>query len=76
MRDDQEPDSQPTPTYYHLDRPSKRTDAEREAHFQHWWAKQEPYRAAVIAKGGTPWTQDMDEARKLFMCRYKRTTHD
>jgi hypothetical protein len=57
---------------FYLDRPSARTDAEREARFEDWWAKQEPYRAAVIAKGDTPWTQDPDEARELFDRRYTR----
>jgi hypothetical protein len=64
---------QPAPTF-HLDRASKRTDAEREAHFEHWWAKyREPYQAAVIANGDTPFTADLDERRELFMRRYKRT---
>jgi hypothetical protein len=65
-----EPEAQPAPTF-HMDRPSKRTDAEREAHFQHWWAKYgEPYQAACIANGDTSWTADLDERRELFMKRY------
>ncbi|MFZ3294217.1 MAG: hypothetical protein WA622_27080 [Mycobacterium sp.] len=58
---------------YHLDRPSHRTPAERLEHFEHWWDKHgEPYHAAVIANGDTPWTADLDERRELFMRRYDR----
>jgi hypothetical protein len=69
MPDIEAAEAKPAPTY-HLDRASKRTDAVREAHFEHWWAKQEVYRAAVLANGGTPWTQDVEEARILFSQRY------
>jgi hypothetical protein len=69
-----ETEAKPAPTF-HLDRPSSRTEAEREEHFQHWWAKYgEPYQAAVIANGDTPFTADLDERRELFFRRYKRTT--
>lgn len=67
---DTERETQPAATF-HQDRASARTDAEREAHFEHWWAKYgEPYQAAVIANGDTPWTADVDERRELFMRRY------
>jgi hypothetical protein len=73
VRDDQEPDPQPAPTF-HLDRASRRTEAEREEHFLFWWLKYgEPYQAAVIAANGdTPWTTDLDERRELFARRYER----
>jgi hypothetical protein len=64
--------ARPAPTF-HLDRASKRTEAERESHFQHWWAKYgEPFQSAVIANGDDPWTQDIEKRRETFMRRYAR----
>jgi hypothetical protein len=63
----------PSATTYHTDRPSARTAAEREEHWQHWWLKfGQPYQTAVIDGGGQPWTADIDERKALFMRRYTR----
>jgi hypothetical protein len=59
-------------TTYHLDRASSRTPEEREQHYQAWLAKHgEPYAAAVIAAGDTPWWSSEDERRERFMRRYR-----
>jgi hypothetical protein len=43
--------------------------------FEEWWQKSgQPYEAAVIEAGGTPWTTDMDERRALWQRRYKTHT--
>jgi hypothetical protein len=69
---DTEPEAKPAATF-HLDRASRRTEAERDEHFLFWWAKYgEPYQAAVIANGDTEWTAHLDERRELFMRRYQR----
>jgi hypothetical protein len=69
---DTDTETQPASTY-HLDRASARTDAERVDHWEHWWLKfGEPYQAAVIANGDTPWTTDLDERAELFARRYSR----
>lgn len=48
-------------------------NAQREATFQTWWDTYgQPYEAAVIANGGTPWTADLDERREVWMRRYSR----
>ena len=56
---------------YHADRPSIRSDAEREEHFQAWLAKTEPYFAAIEAAGDQPWFDSVEQRRELFMRRYK-----
>jgi hypothetical protein len=67
-----EPEAKPVATF-HLDRPSARSPEERRAHFDNWWSKLgEPYQAAVIEHGDTPWTADLDERRELFLRRYER----
>lgn len=41
--------------------------------FEIWWETYgQPYEAAVIEAGGTPWTADMDERRALWGRRYER----
>jgi hypothetical protein len=56
-----------------LDRPSDRTPDEREDHYESWMAQYgDPYVAAVVAGGGTPWFNSDEERRQLFMRRYKR----
>jgi hypothetical protein len=46
---------------------------DREAAFDQWWATYGwPYEAAVIERGGTPWTTCMDERRALWNRRYQR----
>lgn len=58
---------------YHADRPSARTPAEREAHFEHWWeTRGAPYAEAVREAGAEPWTDSMDERRALWARRYQR----
>lgn len=65
--------SEPTTVQYHLDRASARTEAEREEHWRYWWTKYgEPYQVAVIEAGGTPWTADPDERRRVWFRRYER----
>jgi hypothetical protein len=72
MTDTDTVEAKPQPTY-HLDRPSARTHAEREAHWQRWWEKHgEPYQAAVIEAGGIPWTTDVEERKALWMKRYDK----
>lgn len=45
----------------------------REAAFQTWWTTYgQPYEAAVIANGGTPWTTSIEERRAFWMRRYTR----
>ncbi|BBY62189.1 hypothetical protein [Mycolicibacterium helvum] len=51
-----------------------RESAEREAAFLTWWETHgQPYEAAVIANGDTPWTADIEQRRELFMRRYQRS---
>jgi hypothetical protein len=65
--------SEPTTVQYHFDRASARTEAEREEHWRYWWTKYgEPYQAAVIEAGGTPWTADPNERRRVWFRRYER----
>jgi hypothetical protein len=41
--------------------------------FEEWWELfGAPYEAAVIKRGGTPWTTDMDERRALFLRRHAK----
>lgn len=41
--------------------------------FEEWWSKyDQPYEAAVIAKGGEPWTTCKDERPALWHRRYQR----
>jgi hypothetical protein len=41
--------------------------------FEDWWLTYgEPYEAAVIERGGTPWTTDLDERRVLWGRRFTR----
>lgn len=48
-------------------------EAQREAAFQSWWETHgQPYQDAVLERGGTPWTLDIDERRDLWMRRYTR----
>jgi len=71
MSDDREPDTKPAANWW-ADRPSKRTEAEREEHWQHWWLEHgAPYQAAVTANGDEPWSTDINERRELFMRRYR-----
>lgn len=70
--DDIDTETKPAWTY-HLDRPSSRTPTERLEHFEHWWNKYgQPYEAAVIAAGETPWTTDVEKRREVFLRRYIR----
>jgi hypothetical protein len=54
MSDGETPEPQGKWTY-HLDRPSARTDEEREAAFERYLETSVPYFEAVEANGGTPW---------------------
>lgn len=41
--------------------------------FESWWERSgQHYAAAVIERGGTPWTDDMEERRRLWNRRYAR----
>ncbi|WP_322859549.1 hypothetical protein U8D42_17255 [Mycobacterium europaeum] len=41
--------------------------------FEAWWENYgQPYEAAVIEQGGTPWTASIEERQKLWARRYER----
>jgi hypothetical protein len=41
--------------------------------FETWWERSgQPYEAAVVERGGTPWTTDLEERRALWHRRYRQ----
>jgi hypothetical protein len=72
MTDTEAVEAKPQPTY-HLDRPSARTDAEREAAFQRFLELSASYNAAIVAAGDETWHGgDIEKRRERYMRRYAK----
>jgi hypothetical protein len=67
------PQRQPRPDWSYWDRPSARTDAEREASFQRYLEISQPYMDKIAADGDVPWHGgDIEARRRKFSQRYIR----
>jgi hypothetical protein len=60
------------PDWSYWDRPSARTDAEREAAFQRYIASAQNYFVTVESNSDKPWFDSIEERRELWFRRYQR----